>query len=643
MKKLLSPLTLGPVEIANRIVSTAHQTTLVHDHLPTDDFVAYHEARAAGGAGLIVLEAAAVHASGLLTGHTLGLFDDVAVSALARVAGAVHAHETRLFVQLFHGGREQIMSPPRRPAVAPSAVPTPRFHVEPRALDPDELEGIVAGYGKAAAIAAAAGLDGVEISAAHNYLIAQFFSPETNRRTDRWADGREFLHAVLSSVRAAAPELAIGVRVSADAAVTRAIVDELSGRADYVSLALGDASTLPGAVGIVPPPPVPRNAIACHAGEHMTALPRIVTSRIVEPAEADALIDAGHGDAVGMTRALIVDPEMPLKLRGGRGHDVVRCIACNVCIAHYHAGTPIACAQNPRTGRERRLRPPLPAGGPARVVVIGAGPAGLAATREAALRGHEVVVFEREDEIGGQTRLMRDAPGQAEIAETLLRNYEETLRSPRVELRLGAAADADGVEAIAPDLVVVAAGAEPYPAPIPAEGIEPLQAWDVLRGTRPRGTVVVADWGGDPAGLDCAELLAAAGCEVTLAVAAAAVGESLHSYRRALYLARLYRAGVSVRHHLRLLEVTSDGALFSNLFADDLRERIRADHVVLAQGRVPAAAPFTELRERGLEVRRAGDCAGPRSLEEAILEGTMAVMAWTEEAGGRHAPAVQTA
>jgi 2,4-dienoyl-CoA reductase-like NADH-dependent reductase (Old Yellow Enzyme family)/NADPH-dependent 2,4-dienoyl-CoA reductase/sulfur reductase-like enzyme len=643
VRNLLSPLRLGPAELQNRIVSTAHQTTLIRDHLPTDEFVGYHEARAAGGAGLIVLEAAAVHPSGLLTDKTLGIFDQVAVPALVRVAEAVHVHGTRLFVQLFHGGREQIMSPPRQPAVAPSAVPTPRFHVEPRALGGHEVEEIIAGYGKGAAIAAAAGLDGVEISAAHNYLIAEFFSPETNHRTDEWADGRLFLAAVLSSVREAAPELAVGVRVSADAAVAGAIVEQLAERADYVSFALGDASTLPGAVGIVPPPPVPHNAIADAADRHRPALPRIVTSRIVEPAEAEALIASGHGDAVGMTRALIVDPGMPLKLRSGREHELLRCIGCNVCIAHYHAGTPIACAQNPRTGRERELSPPEPAAERARVVVIGAGPAGLAATREAALRGHEVVVFERDEEVGGQVRLMRDAPGQAEIAETLVRNYDETLRSPHVELRIGTEADVDRISPLAPNLVVVATGAEPYRAPIPADGIEPLEAWDVLRGTRPRGRVLVADWGGDPSGLDCAELLAGAGCDVTLAVAATAVGESLHSYRRALYLARLYAARVRIRHHLRLVEATPEGGVFANLFAGDIRELIHADHVVLAQGRVPAANPFAELRESGLEVRRVGDCASPRSLEEAILEGTMAVVAWAEGAGGRHAPAVQTA
>ena len=328
-----------------------------------------------------------------------------------------------------------------------------------------------------------------------------------------------------------------------------------------------------------------------------------------------------------MTRALIVDPAMPLKLQNGRHDELLRCIGCNVCIAHYHAGTPIACAQNPRTGRERQLGPPQAAGAPARIVVVGAGPAGLAATREAVVRGHEVVLFERENEIGGQTRLMRDAPGQAEIAETLVRNYDETLRSPHVELRLETAADVERISALAPNLVVLATGAEPYRAPIPTEGIEPLEAWDVLRGARPRGRVLVADWGGDPSGLDCAELLAGAGCDVTLTVAATAVGESLHSYRRALYLARLYRAGVAIRHHLRLVEITPEGGVFANLFAGDVRELVPADHIVLAQGRVPAASPAPQLRELGLEVRTAGDCASPRSLEEAILEGTTAVAA----------------
>src|SRR3990172_9878258 len=178
---LFSPLRLGPVELENRVVSTAHQTTLVRDHLPTDELVAYHRARARGGAGLIVLEATAVHPSGRLTPTTLAGYVDEIVPGYRRVLDAVQPHGTRLFVQLFHGGRELIATAPRPPALSPSAIPTQRFKVEPRALRESEIEAIIAGYARSAEPAAEAGLDGVEISAAHNYLVAQFFTPDLNR------------------------------------------------------------------------------------------------------------------------------------------------------------------------------------------------------------------------------------------------------------------------------------------------------------------------------------------------------------------------------------------------------------------------------------------------------------------------------
>ena len=183
---LLSPLGLGPTELRNRIVSTSHQTNLVHDHLPTGEFVAYHEARARGGAGLIVLEAIAVHESGLLHLHTIAGYRDEVVDGYRRVAEAVHGHGARIFTQLFHGGREQIASAPRPQALAPSAIPSQRFKTEPRALREDEIDELVAGYARAAMLAAEGGLDGVELSAAHNYLIAQFFTPALNRRVDQW-------------------------------------------------------------------------------------------------------------------------------------------------------------------------------------------------------------------------------------------------------------------------------------------------------------------------------------------------------------------------------------------------------------------------------------------------------------------------
>ena len=354
-------------------------------------------------------------------------------------------------------------------------------------------------------------------------------------------------------MRAAAPGLAVGVRLSADSGVAAAVCGEVAPSVDYVSVALGGSSTYRGSVGIVPPPPLPENAIAALTGPFRAGPPLVATSRIVDPVEADRLVAEGRCDAAGMTRALITDPDLPRKAREGRLDDVLRCIGCNACIAHYHAGTPIACAQNPRTGRERRMGPARSAVR-RRIVVVGGGPAGLAAAAEAGSAGHEVVLVERGDQIGGQIALAGAAPMHAELARSLARNYRHLLESAKVETRLETEADLQTITALAPDAVVIATGARPHEPDLPHGGIEVVQALDVLRGPLPRGRqVVIADWGGDASGLACADLLAAAGNDVTVAVGLAALGETLHQYQRNVYAARLYRAGVRLSHHLELI------------------------------------------------------------------------------------------
>src|SRR6201996_8309136 len=377
---LLSPLEVGPITLRNRIVSTSHQTTLVHDHLPTDDFVAYQHARAAGEAGLIIMEAVAVAPSGLLTAHTLGGYLESIVAGYRRVAAAVQGEGCRLFVQLFHGGREQIASAPRPPAVSSSSLPSARYHTEPRALRTEEIDALIASYARCAELAAAAGLDGIEVTAAHGYLGEQFFRPEYNLRTDRYGEPARFVTEVLETVRAAAPGLALGVRLSADSAAARAVAPELAELVDYVHLAVGDSSTFDGCTGIAPPPPTPQDLIGELTSPFRLGRPLIATTRVVDPAHADAMLIDGVADAFGMTRALITDPELPRKVRTGAGDRILRCIGCNACIAHYHAETPIRCSMNPRTGRELTLPAvrPVTADTARRGVVVGAGPARLA-------------------------------------------------------------------------------------------------------------------------------------------------------------------------------------------------------------------------------------------------------------------------
>ena len=624
LPQLFSPLMLGAIELPNRIVSTAHQTTLVDEHLPTDEFVAYHAARARGGTGLIILEATAVHPSGVLTPHTLGGYLPEIVTGYRRVAEEVRPRGTRLFVQLFHGGREVIATPPRPPALAPSAVPSARFRVEPRALQAAEIDDIIAGYGTSAALAAEAGLDGVEISAAHRYLLEQFVDPEVNRRDDDWADGSRFVLEVVRAVRLAAPDLCLGVRLSADSERAASLASLLAGEGvDYLHFALGDSSTYLGSVGIVPPPPLGGDVVADQVAGVVPEPARIVTSRIVDPMHAESLVADGVADAVGMTRALIADPDLPRKAREGRLDELIRCIGCNACIAHYHAGTAIACAVNPRTGRELRLRPAVAEKSPRRLVVAGGGPAGIAAASEAAQAGHDVVLLERTARLGGQLALAGAAPGGERVSNDFLDNAIRQLES--VDIRLGVEASRETVWSLEPDAVVVATGARAYLPELELRLAEVVHAWDVIAGHAVTAEeVLVADWGGDPGGLDAAELLAASGKRVTLAVASVAVGELMHQYRRNLYLQRLYRAGVKILHHHQL-ESAGDGvARLRNVFAPDLVESVPAGAVVLALGRVPEDELAAELATAGLRFEEAGDCLSPRSLEEAVLEGTLA-------------------
>ena len=426
-------------------------------------------------------------------------------------------------------------------------------------------------------------------------------------------------------MRAAAPGLCLGVRLSGDSPRAEAVLAALAGEpVDYLSVALGQSATYLGSVGIVPPPPVPDAAVAEPAARLAGDRPLIATSRIVDVEVAERLLADGAIAAVGMTRALITDPELPVKARSGRAADIVRCIGCNACIAHYHAGTTIACSVNPRTGRERSLPPSSRGRQERRVVVVGGGPAGIAAAAEAGRAGHDVLLLERSQALGGQVALTGAAPGGERLASAFLANAERDLAD--VDVRFGVTATAERALESDPACVIVATGARPFVHPkLSLAGVELLHAWDVLGGALPRGdAVVVADWGGDPGGLDAAEVLAGAGNSVTLVVAAVAVGELVHQYRRNLYLQRLYRAGVDVLHHLELDSATGGSCRFRNVFAPERHVEVAADALVLALGRVPEDGLAAELLAAGARVEEAGDCLSPRSLEEAVLEGTLA-------------------
>jgi len=637
---LLSPIQIGPLTVRNRIVSTSHQTSLVHDHLPTDDLLAYHEARARGGAGAIFLEATAVDASGLLTPHTIGGFRPEIVSAYRGLGDRLREHGTRLLVQLFHGGREQISSSPKAPAVAPSAVPSLRFKSEPRALTVREIQSLIDGYARASGFAAEGGVDGIEVSMSHGYLPAQFLSPLSNRRGDGY-DGSlqarlRFPIEVLQAVRAAAGGgMAIGVRLSADelmpdglgaaAAAEIAVRLHATGLVDFISLVLGHSAHPAASTWIAPPPPASGHAIVGPATTIRAAAPDatlLATTRIVDLASAEQLIADGTADLVGMTRALIADPELVAKTVAGRADEVIECVGCNqACIGHYHAGLPIGCAVNARTGRERTLARARPRTRGRSVLVIGGGPAGAAAALEAGSRGERVTLVECADELGGQLRLAETAPAHLELWERYRRSTESRLRAADVTVKLGEPGDAALAERY--EVVVLATGARPY-VPPGTEALGAVQAWEAIRDPQlARSPALVADWGGGWDGLDAAERLAGAGVAVMLACAAPVPGETIHQYQRNLYLARLDELGIEILHHHEL--AIADGEpILRHVFSGRARALPETATLVLAQGRVPADELWSELELHPGAVR-AGDVLGPRTLEEAVLEGTIVV------------------
>ena len=527
--------------------------------------------------------------------------------------------------------------------MAPSAVPSQRFKVEPRALSSGEIEEIIEHHELVAGNAREAGLDGIELCASHGYLPTQFLSERSNRRDDAWGGDadrrmRYVREALLAMRRGAGAGLAVGIRLSADetlpegrhAPETAAILRTLAGEGliDYASAVIGDSANYLGAAWIVPPPPIPRDVMREPAGILRTRLsvPLIATSRIHEPAEAEALIAAGAADAVGMTRALIADPDLPRRLVDGREDERILCTGCNQgCIGHYHLGLPISCLQNPRTGREARLPQAVTQAG-SRVLVIGGGPAGIAAAVAAGRAGAEVTLVEASSALGGQFALAGRAPAHRETAARYAADWKRRLGTAGVDLHLDTRLAADSALASEADRVIVATGARAHrPQLLAPAGVAVIDAWDAIRAPESvSGPVLVADWGGGWTGLDAAETLAETGARVWLAVAAPLVGETVHQYQRVFYLARLERLGVTILHHRELVE-TEEGAALRSLWthaSEPLPAGVRT--LVTALGREPVDDLVQQLGERGIACTPVGDCRGARSLEEAILEGTTA-------------------
>jgi 2,4-dienoyl-CoA reductase-like NADH-dependent reductase (Old Yellow Enzyme family)/thioredoxin reductase len=645
---LFSPLRIRGCEIKNRIFSTGHQTWLACDGNPGEDLAAYHEARAAGGAGLIVTEAARVHDSALSDVPEIDASRDDCIPGYRAIGKAAQRHGCRVFGQLSHPGRvSRLLSRGlRKVAYSASSVPDHRFHTMPRAMPLDMVREIVDSYGAAARRLAEAGLDGVEISASHGGLPAQFLNAETNRRDDAYGgplpNRMRFLLEAIASVRAAVgEEVVVGIRISAEEAepggldletmseVCRAL--EACAALDYINTTMGSMAGLGGSVHVVPPMELEPGYVAPRAAaiRAVTTKPVFVAGRINQPQVAEDILARGQADMCGMTRALITDPDLPAKARAGRLDDIRACIGCNqACIGHFHLGHPISCIQNPVAGRERALSRPPAARSRRRILVAGGGPGGMKAAATAAERGHEVVLCEASGRLGGQVCLAQLLPERAEFG-GLITNLERELANAGVIVRKNTLATRVLVEELAPDAVVVATGARPYRPPIEGEEEAHLvDAWQVLLGeANPGARVLVADWRCDWIGMGLAEKLARDGCHVRLAVNGTQAGQNLQPYLRDHWVGKLSRLGVEVIPYARLFGTDADTAY---LIHDVTHEAVvceGVDTVVLALGHEALTDLERELAGCDLEIHLAGDCLSPRSAEEAVYEGMLAGLA----------------
>lgn len=523
---LFSPIRIRGLEIRNRILSTGHDTTLITGGVPNEALIAYHEARAKGGAGLIVAQAAGVHETAKYTSHVL-MASEESVPGYRRMAETVHKHGCKLFGQLFHPGREIMESQDGSMPVAyaPSAVPNERFHVMPRPMSKAMIDEVVKGYGESARRLRGAGLDGLEIVASHGYLPAQFLNPRVNLRTDEYGGSFEnrlrFLREVIASVRAHVDDAAIvGLRISGDEKDFDGLQESESFEAivaldpliDYVNIIAGSSAGIGAAVHIAPPMAISNAYVAPFAAAVKAKVKAtvFVAGRINQPQDGEKIIASGQADMVGMTRAMICDPEMPGKAEAGRLDDIRACIACNqACIGHFHMGYPISCIQHPETGRELTYGTLTKAANRKKVMVVGGGPGGMKAAAIAAERGHDVTLYEASERLGGQALLAQALPGRAEFG-GIVTNLSREMELAGVKVVTRHKVTREFIEAEKPDAVIVATGAKPRAAEI--EGLESghvVNAWQVIRNEANVGpSVVIADWRCDWIGMGIAEMLA---------------------------------------------------------------------------------------------------------------------------------------
>jgi len=637
-KSVFSPIKINQLEIKNRLVVPPMVTNYGNElGEVTDRHIAYLEERAKGGFGLIILEATAVHPSGIGFPKGVGLWDDRQMEGLSRLAAAIHGKGAKLAVQLYHAGRQTYSAVLGGQSVSASPVPCPVCSEIPRELTRKDIAELVKAFGRAAQRAKEAGVDAVEIHGAHGYLIGQFTSPYSNRRVDAYGgplhNRLRFALEIIAEVRrATGSDFPIIYRISVRERVpggltpveTLPIVKVLEeAGVDAFHVSTGVYGSMPYIIPNYYLPDGLNVEDARMVREHV-GLPVIVAGKITEVVTAESIIAGGKADMVSMGRASIVDPELPKKSAAGALDDVRPCITCNQgCVGGlFGPEQEMSCLVNPAVGKEREYRY-RPATVRKNCLVVGSGPAGLEAARILAERGHRVVLAERDDRFGGQFRIAALPPEKQPLAK-LIRWQVDKAAKAGVTMKLGEEVTRQSIAEAKPDVLVVATGARPSTQGIPgADGPWAVPASMILAGKRSAGNRVLV-LGGGLVGCEVADYLLTLQKTITIVELLDDLAKDAESSQRFFLLNRLKEGGVEIHLNTRIMEVVQDGAICEK---DGQALVLRGyDTVVLALGYVPEDHLAANVPDGVTEVHVIGDAKAPRDALQAIRDARQLAM-----------------
>jgi len=615
---LMQPFTLKRLVLRNRLMSTAHEPAYTEDGMPKARYRLYHAEKAKGGIALTMIGGSSVVApdSPQAFGNIL-LYKDEIVRWLAELADDVHGHGAAVMIQVTHLGRRTSWSKADwLPAIAPSYVREPAHRAFPKVMEDWDIARVVEAYADAAEKVKAAKLDGLELEC-YGHLIDAFWSPATNKRDDAYGGPLEnrmrFGLEVLAAIRKrVGDDLIVGVRMTCDEDFDRGLSREegvsiakrlaASGLIDFVNVIRGHIDTDEALSHVIPGMGARSAPHLDFAGDVRAAarMPTFHAARIQDVATARHAIESGKLDMVGMTRAHLADPHIARKVAEGREQEIRPCVGMGYCIDSIYSGEAV-CIHNAATGREATIPHVIrKSEGPSRkVVVVGAGPAGLEAARVAGERGHEVVVLEAAAEPGGQVLIAAGLKRRREILGIVDWRLAECARLG-VAVRCNVYAEAEDVLAESPEVVVIATGGVPNLGFLDAGEALAVSTWDILTGAvKPAARVLIYDDNGAHPGMTAAEFIANAGSKLEVVTPERTLAPDVGGTNYPAYFRALALAGAKVDINLRLERIERRGNAVAGIFFDEYGKRHvekEADQIVVDHGATPVDELYFALK-----------------------------------------------